>query len=192
MRIIAGSGKGKNLTSPSGDGVRPTSDRAREGLFSSLESEFTSMADLNFLDLFAGSGAVGVEALSRGAALVHAVEMDAETVDIAISNFKLLDEPSRKHKVFHSRAARFLESDFPVKYDIIFMDPPYEISNEDVEDLLDTIVVKDLLQPRGLIAIERRSKGKEFTWPAGMRLEKQRSYGQGSIYYGGYSATVSE
>jgi 16S rRNA (guanine966-N2)-methyltransferase len=122
MRIIAGSGKGKNLTSPSGDGVRPTSDRAREGLFSSLESEFTSMADLNFLDLFAGSGAVGVEALSRGAALVHAVEMDAETVDIAISNFKLLDEPSRKHKVFHSRAARFLESDFPVKYDIIFMD----------------------------------------------------------------------
>jgi 16S rRNA (guanine966-N2)-methyltransferase len=192
MRIIAGSGKGKNLHSPTGAGVRPTSDRAREGLFSSLESEFNSLTDLNFLDLFAGSGAVGVEALSRGAALVHAVEADAETVEIAISNFKLLQEPSRKHKVFHSRAARFLESEFPIKYDIIFMDPPYDLSNEDIEDLLDTIVVKDLLQPRGLLAIERESKGKPFAWPASMALEKIRSYGQGSIFYGGYSATVSE
>ena len=172
--------------------MRPTSDRAREGLFSSLESEFNSITDLNFLDLFAGSGAVGVEALSRGAALVHAVEADAETVEIAISNFKLLQEPSRKHKVFHSRAARFLESEFPIKYDIIFMDPPYDLSNEDIEDLLDTIVVKDLLQPRGLVAIERESKGKPFAWPASMALEKIRSYGQGSIFYGGYSATVSE
>ena len=195
MRIIAGSGKGKKLGSPTGDGVRPTSDRAREGLFSSLESEFNSIADLRFLDLFAGSGAVGVEALSRGAELVHAVEADAATVEIAISNFKLLSEPSRKHKVFHSRTARFLESDFPVKYDIIFMDPPYDLSNTEVEDLLDTIVVRDLLQPKGLIAIERdskSSKSKEFTWPDALRLEKVRSYGQGSIYYGGYSATVSE
>jgi 16S rRNA (guanine966-N2)-methyltransferase len=192
MRIIAGSGKGKKLASPTGDGVRPTSDRAREGLFSSLESEFRSMSDLRFLDLFAGSGAVGVEALSRGAELVHAVEFDAETVDVAIQNFKLLNEPSRKHKVFHSRVAKFLESEFPVKYDIIFMDPPYDVSNADVEDILDTIIVRDLLQPRGLIAIERESKSKEFSWPAPLALEKRRSYGQGSIYYGGYSDTVSE
>lgn len=192
MRIIAGSGKGKNLNSPTHSGVRPTSDRAREGLFSSLESEFNSIRDLNFLDLFAGSGAVGVEALSRGAALVHGVEADAETVEVAISNFKLLQEPSRKHKVFHSRAARFLESEFPIKYDIIFMDPPYDVSNAEIEDLLDTIVVKDLLQPRGLIAIERESKGTPFAWPEQMSLEKIRSYGQGSIFYGGYSATVSE
>jgi 16S rRNA (guanine966-N2)-methyltransferase len=192
MRIIAGTGKGKPLNSPTGSGVRPTSDRAREGLFSSLESSFDSVVDLVFLDLFAGSGAVGVEALSRGASLVHGVEADADTVDVAISNFKLLNEPSRKHKVFHSRVASFLESDFPVKYDIIFMDPPYEMSNADIEDLLDTIVVRDLLQPRGMIAIERVSKGEPFTWPARMELEKIRSYGQGSIFYGGYSATVSE
>ena len=192
MRIIAGSGKGKRLTSPTGEGVRPTSDRAREGLFSSLESEFSSIEDLIFLDLFAGSGAVGVEALSRGAALVHAVEADTHTAEIAIKNFHLLSEPSRKHKVFQSKAARFLESEFPVKYDIIFMDPPYDLSNADVEDLLGTIIVRDLLQPRGLIAIERESKSKEFAWPASLALEKRRSYGQGSIYYGGYSDTVSE
>jgi len=192
LRIIAGSGKGKALSSPTGEGVRPTSDRAREGLFSSLESEFSSISDLAFLDLFAGSGAVGVEALSRGASLVHAVEADTHTAEIAIKNFHLLSEPSRKHKVFQSKAARFLQSEFPIKYDIIFMDPPYDLSNAEVEDLLETIVVRDLLQPRGLIAIERASKGAPFAWPDAMKLEKVRSYGQGSIFYGGYSATVSE
>jgi 16S rRNA (guanine966-N2)-methyltransferase len=79
-----------------------------------------------------------------------------------------------------------------VKYDIIFMDPPYDVINADVEDILDTIMVRDLLQPRGLIAIERESKSKEFSWPAPLALEKRRPYGQGSIYYGGYSDTVSE
>ncbi len=192
MRIIAGSGRGKTLSSPTGDGVRPTSDRAREGLFSSLESEFASIRDLNFLDLFAGSGAVGVEALSRGAALVHAVEADREIAEVAIKNFNLLTEPSRKHKVFQSKAAKFLESEFPVRYDIIFMDPPYDLPNSEVEVILDTIVVKNLLQPRGLIAIERKSKGTPFAWPQSMELEKIRTYGQGSIFYGGYSATVSE
>ncbi len=192
MRIIAGSGRGKTLSSPTGDGVRPTSDRAREGLFSSLESEFASIRDLNFLDLFAGSGAVGVEALSRGAALVHAVEADREIAEVAIKNFNLLTEPSRKHKVFQSKAAKFLESEFPVHYDIIFMDPPYDLPNSEVEVILDTIVVKNLLQPRGLIAIERKSKGTPFAWPQSMDLEKIRTYGQGSIFYGGYSATVSE
>ena len=73
MRIIAGIGKGRKLFSPPSI-TRPTSDRAREGLFSSLTSTFTSLEGLHFLDLFAGSGAVGVEALSRGAGLVEAVE----------------------------------------------------------------------------------------------------------------------
>lgn len=72
------------------------------------------------------------------------------------------------------------------------MDPPYELPNSEISDLLDTIIHKDLLQPRGLIAIERETKGEPFQWPPAMTLEKVRSYGQGSIYYGGYSATVSE
>jgi len=76
MRIIAGSGKGRKLFSPPSI-TRPTSDRAREGLFSSLISTFSTLEGLHFLDLFAGSGAVGVEALSRGAALVEAVESNA-------------------------------------------------------------------------------------------------------------------
>jgi|FreactcultuFSWF8_1027224.scaffolds.fasta_scaffold00023_34 16S rRNA (guanine966-N2)-methyltransferase len=195
MRIIAGSAKGKTLLSPKDTRVRPTSDRAREGLFSSLESSFGSLRELTFLDLFAGSGAVGVEALSRGAALVHSVEADGDVGNLAISNLQLVKNPEGKYRLFHSSVLSFLESDHPVlpagrKYDIIFMDPPYNVSNEEIEVLLEIIIGRQLLEPRGLIAIERETKGKPFTWPEPLTLEKIRSYGQGSIFYGGYSASV--
>lgn len=193
MRIIAGSAKGKTLISPPDLRTRPTSDRAREGLFSSLVSEFSSLNDLYFLDLFAGSGAVGVEALSRGAALVHAVESDGDMGNIAIGNFKLVRAKVGSFRVFHTSAAKFLNSENAGeagKYDIIFMDPPYDLSNAMIQELLEVIANRDLLQPRGIIAIERESKSSPFTWQAGMKEIKVRSYGQGSIFYGGYSASV--
>jgi len=188
MRIIAGSAKGKKLNSPEDERVRPTSDRAREGLFSSLESAYGSLTELYFLDLFAGSGAVGVEALSRGAEIVHAVE--EEVSELTSSNFALVNNAAGKYKVFKNRAQRFLESDAALKYDIIFMDPPYDISNEEITELLDIIKARNLIQARGIITIERRSKSAPFAWPSGMECEKVRSYGQGSIFYGGYSASV--
>lgn len=188
MRIIAGSAKGKKLNSPEDERVRPTSDRAREGLFSSLESAYGSLTELYFLDLFAGSGAVGVEALSRGAEIVHAVE--DEVSELTSSNFALVNNASGKYKVFKNRAKRFLESDAALKYDIIFMDPPYDISNEEITELLDIIKERNLIQARGIVTIERRSKNAPFAWPVGMECEKVRSYGQGSIFYGGYSASV--
>ena len=193
MRIIAGSAKGKTLISPPDTRTRPTSDRAREGLFSSLDSEFESLVGLNFLDLFAGSGAVGVEAYSRGAAVVHAVESEGDMGNVAISNFQLVKSAAGSYRVFHTKVDRFLDSDHAGekgRYDIIFMDPPYELSNGVIEELLATIVAKNFLQPRGIIAIERESKSKAFTWPAELEEIKVRSYGQGSIYYGGYSASV--
>ena len=193
MRIIAGSAKGKTLISPPDLRTRPTSDRAREGLFSSLVSEFSMLSGLHFLDLFAGSGAVGVEALSRGAAIVHAVESDGDMGNIAIGNFKLVHASVGKFRVFHTSAAKFLNSESASesgKYDIIFMDPPYDFSNAVIQELLEVIKSRDLLQPRGIIAIERESKSSPFAWPAGMIDLKVRSYGQGSIFYGGYSASV--
>lgn len=195
MRIIAGVAKGKTLLSPPDARARPTSDRAREGFFSSIISEFATLEDLKFLDLFAGSGAVGVEALSRGAAVVHAVESEGDLGDLAIQNFQLVKGAKGKYRVFHTTVQRFLESDHAVQspYDIIFMDPPYSLSNEVIEGLLDTIIERNLLHPHGVIAIERESKSKPFSWPVAPRkLEeiKVRSYGQGSIYYGGYSASV--
>ena len=193
MRVIAGSAKGKTLLSPSDTRVRPTSDRAREGLFSSLESAFGSISGLFFLDLFAGSGAVGVEAISRGAAIVHAVEAEGDVGNLALSNFALVKSSSGKSRVFHMKAQAFLDSDHATSsdgYDIIFMDPPYHIDNAEIEALLHSIIERNILKPHGLIAIERETKGSPFSWPEPLVLEKVRSYGQGSIFYGGYSASV--
>jgi 16S rRNA (guanine966-N2)-methyltransferase len=189
MRIIAGLAKGKLLNSPPAR-TRPTSDRAKEGLFSSLESEFGSIEELCVLDLFAGSGAVGVEALSRGAKLVHAVEKDVVTSDVAISNFRMVKNASGDFHLFKMSALAYVESPRAVGYDIIFMDPPYEVENESIEQMLAAIHKNHLLLPGGLIAIERASKGNPFTWPRPFIAEKIRSYGQGSIFYGVDSASV--
>ena len=193
MRIIAGSAKGKNLISPIDLRTRPTSDRAREGLFSTLSSEFGDFEGLTFLDLFAGSGAVGAEALSRGAKLVHSVESEVDIAEVAIKNFQMIGNSSGSYRVFHTRVERFLESTHAAekgRYDIIFMDPPYELSNEVIENFLNVILERELLQPHGVVAIERETKSASFTWPARMEEIKVRSYGQGSIYYGCYSASV--
>ncbi|CAB4544933.1 COG0742 N6-adenine-specific methylase [actinobacterium SCGC AAA044-D11] len=189
MRIIAGSSKGKTLFSPTGK-TRPTSDRAREGLFSSLDSEFGSMSELNFLDLFSGSGAVGVEALSRGAANVYSVEDHSPTAGIAAKNFELVSNPSGKFTVITSTAERFVATPHQISFDIIFMDPPYDLANSEIEKILTEINSNNLLKRNGIIAIERETKKAQFAWPEPFIEEKVRSYGQGSIFYGGYSASV--
>ncbi len=189
MRIIAGSSKGKTLFSPTGK-TRPTSDRAREGLFSSLDSEFGSMSELNFLDLFSGSGAVGVEALSRGAANVYSVEDHSPTAGIAAKNFELVSNPSGKFTVITSTAERFVANPHQISFDIIFMDPPYDLANSEIENILTEINSNNLLKRNGIIAIERETKKAQFAWPEPFIEEKVRSYGQGSIFYGGYSASV--
>ena len=189
MRIIAGSSKGKTLFSPTGK-TRPTSDRAREGLFSSLDSEFGSMSELNFLDLFSGSGAVGVEALSRGAANVYSVEDHSPTAGIAAKNFELVSNPSGEFTVITSTAERFVATPHQISFDIIFMDPPYDLANSEIEKILTEINSNNLLKRNGIIAIERETKKAQFAWPEPFIEEKVRSYGQGSIFYGGYSASV--
>jgi 16S rRNA (guanine966-N2)-methyltransferase len=189
MRIIAGSSKGKTLLSPTGK-TRPTSDRAREGLFSSLDSEFGSMSELNFLDLFSGSGAVGVEALSRGAASVYSIEDHAPTAGVASKNFELVNNPAGKFTVVTTTAERFVATPHQNSFDIIFMDPPYDVANEVIEKILVEINSNNLLKRSGIIAIERETKKAQFIWPQPFIEEKVRSYGQGSIFYGGYSASV--
>jgi 16S rRNA (guanine966-N2)-methyltransferase len=185
MRIIAGSGKGRKLFSPPSI-TRPTSDRAREGLFSSLISTFSSLEGLHFLDLFAGSGAVGVEALSRGVALVEAVESNSVSAAVCEQNFALLANLPEigKFKVYPKTAFEFLNHTATKPYEIIFMDPPYEVANSEIEKILKKILTLNLLNKFGVVAIERDGKAKSFTWPEGLMESKVRSYGAGSIHYG--------
>ena len=128
MRIIAGLGKGRKLVSPP-DVTRPTSDRAREGLFSSLISTLGTLKEKNFLDLFAGSGAVGVEALSRGALLVEAVESDPKSAKVCEQNFNLIAglESIGKFAVYNQTCFEFLNHSVNKSYGIIFLDPPYDL-----------------------------------------------------------------
>ena len=185
MRIIAGIGKGRKLFSPPSI-TRPTSDRAREGLFSSLISTFGTLEGLHFLDLFAGSAAVGVEALSRGAALVEAVESNSTSADICEENFALLSSLTGvgKFKVHNKTVFEFLNHTASNPYEIIYIDPPYEVANSEIEKILKKIISLDLLSKFGVIAIERDGKVKAFTWPPSLTELKVRSYGAGSIHYG--------
>ena len=185
MRVIAGIGKGRKLFSPPSI-TRPTSDRAREGLFSSLISTFGTLEGLHFLDLFAGSAAVGVEALSRGAALVEAVESNSVSADVCEENFALLSSLTGvgKFKVHNKTVFEFLNHTASNPYEIIYIDPPYEVANSEIEKILKKIISLDLLSKFGVIAIERDGKVKAFTWPPSLTELKVRSYGAGSIHYG--------
>jgi len=188
MRIIAGLGKGRKLFSPPSI-TRPTSDRAREGLFSSLISTFGTLDGLHFLDLFAGSGAVGVEALSRGAGLVESVESNPVSAEVCEKNFELLkNQPDLgKFKVYETTTFEYLNHLANKQFEIIFLDPPYEVTNIEIEKILRKIQTNNLLSKFGVIAIERDAKGAAFTWPEGFEEVKIRSYGQGAIHYGSHA-----
>jgi len=185
MRIIAGIGKGRKLFSPPSI-TRPTSDRAREGLFSSLTSTFSTLDGLHFLDLYAGSGAVGVEALSRGAALVEAIESNSVSAQVCEDNFALISKLDGvgKFKVHTKTIFEFLNHAASKPYEIIYIDPPYEVDNVEVEKILKKILTLGLLSKFGLVAIERDAKAKTFSWPDGLSELKVRSYGAGAIHYG--------
>ena len=184
MRIIAGVAKGRNLASVAG-ATRPTSDRAREALFSTLLSEFGEFDNLKFLDLFAGSAAVGLEALSRGASLVHAVEKDDAAVKTIRANQAIV-EKSKPAGIFHlyaMSAQKFL-GNIGNQYDIIFIDPPYDFSDQAVHELLNMILQNNFIKSGGVIVIERATKGSYVNWPAPLKELRTKEYGVATLYYG--------
>ena len=121
MRIIAGEWRGRKLVAPLGMGTRPTGDRVRETLFSMLASRLGSFEQLRVADLYAGSGAFGLEALSRGAAFTCFVEHDAQALAAIRANIDALGAPARTRVL--ARSAASLPPEQP--FDLIFADPPY-------------------------------------------------------------------
>lgn len=187
MRIIAGVAKGRTLAAVA-DATRPTSDRAREGLFSSLASEFGSFEGLHVLDLFGGSGAIGLESLSRGASLVHVVEKDEAAQRTIDTNFELIKKsnPAGKFQLFGMSAERFLKDGPKVKYHLVYIDPPYDFSNQAVEDILSALHDYEFLSSDAFIAVERTARGDQFIWPDAYSPARERNYGQATIYYANY------
>jgi 16S rRNA (guanine966-N2)-methyltransferase len=189
VRIIAGVARGRTLGSVAG-ATRPTSDRAREGLFSSLTSEFGSFEGVHVLDLFGGSGAIALESLSRGATLVHVVEKDDEAQKTIETNYELVrkSNPPGKFQLFGMSAERFLKDLPKAKYHLVYIDPPYDFSNQAVEDVLSALHDGEFLSSDAFIAVERTARGAQFIWPDAFSPARERNYGQATIYYANFQS----
>ena len=173
MRVIAGEAKGRRLKAPKGKRVRPTSDYLREALFGILGS---SVLGVRFLDLYAGSGAVGIEALSRGGAEVVFLEQDPACLRVLRENVKTAG--LRQNRVLAGdvlrvlpRLARQRES-----FDIIFLDPPY--GSGLAPSTLEVVASGDLLRPRGVVIVEHFAKEPLPERIGNLRRIRERAHGQ--------------
>ncbi|MGP3926212.1 16S rRNA (guanine(966)-N(2))-methyltransferase RsmD [Streptomyces sp. 8N616] len=187
-RVIAGAAGGRRLAVPPGTGTRPTSDRAREGLFSTWESLLGTLHGTRVLDLYGGSGAVGLEALSRGAAHVLLVEADTRAARVIRENVRVIGLPGAEVRA--GKAEQFLSGPAPeVPYDVVFLDPPYAVTDDDLREILLTLRTEGWLAGDALATVERSTRGGEFRWPAGFEGLRARRYGEGTLWYGRAAST---
>jgi 16S rRNA (guanine966-N2)-methyltransferase len=173
-RIIAGTWGGRRLTTPSGSGTRPTSDRVREALFSSLRSELGGFDGLRVLDLYAGSGALGLEAASRGAAHVDLVESAKGAAAAITRNIADLGADATLHRLPVERFVSTIRD----SYDLVFVDPPYADDPTAVLAALPRLLTAD-----GLVVVERSAR-EDLIWPEGLEGIRDKSYGETRLYYG--------
>ncbi|MQA93776.1 MAG: 16S rRNA (guanine(966)-N(2))-methyltransferase RsmD [Streptosporangiales bacterium] len=183
-RIIAGAAGGRRLSVPPGRTTRPTSDRAREGLFGTVLSELGSLTDARVLDLYAGSGAVGLEALSRGAAHALLIELDPRAVQVIKRNVDTLRLPGAE--VVTGRVERVLSRGPGERepYDLVFADPPYAVSGAELTTVLESVRDQGWAAPGALVVVERATRDGEPSWPSGYAPDRARRYGEASLWYG--------
>lgn len=181
-RIIGGSAGGRRLKTPSGENTRPTSDRVREALFSTIDAGYGSITGLRFLDLYAGSGAVGLEAISRGAGLVTMVEHDRRTASLIRENARALG--FSPVEVLTSTVTRALAHSPQAPYDVVFIDPPYAMELEDVLKALAALRSNHWLARDALVVVERSTRGGDLSWPGGFVAERSKKYGETTLWYG--------
>lgn len=181
MRIISGSAKGRKLRQFKGQNIRPTTDRVREALFSSLQSRLGSFSELKVLDLFAGTGALSLEALSRGAAYAVLVDQSSNSVAIIAENIKTCGMQDRT-RFYRTAASTFINQavkDSP--FDLIFLDPPY---NKDlITPTLTGIVKNKLLSDCGIICVEAARKDPIPSEVPGLVQLDRKEYGSTAVLF---------
>jgi 16S rRNA (guanine966-N2)-methyltransferase len=181
-RIISGRVGGLRLHTPAGSGTRPTSDRVREALFSRLE-HLHALEGAAVLDLYAGSGALGLEAASRGASSVLLVESDRAAAAVARRNAGLTGIPGISVRA--ATVERTLAAPAPTACDLVFIDPPYDVGEDVLEGVLRALVDQRWLSPEALVVVERSSRSPEPRWPDGLEAEGERRYGETKIWFAG-------
>lgn len=182
-RIIAGEVGGQRLRTVPGTGTRPTSDRVREALFSALESLRGPLPGARFLDLYAGSGAVGLEARSRGVAHSLLVERNRRAATVIEDNARrlhLADVEVCAAPV--ERLTRQPPSGAP--YDVAFLDPPYSLPVAEVERVLAALTANGWLAAEAVVAVERSRRDDRWGWPEVLIPIRERRYGETMLWYG--------
>lgn len=177
MRVIAGTAKGHPLVAPTGRGTRPTADRVREAVFSSLQPV---IAGTDVLDLYAGSGAMGIEALSRGAASATLVERHGRACATIRDNLVTTKVEDRATVVTADvrSALRTLAADAR-RFDVVFCDPPYRVDVDELDEVLGLLA--PVLVDDGLVRLEQAATAPDVAWPAPLLGGRVRRYGDTRI-----------
>lgn len=180
-RIVSGSAGGRRLSTPTGAGTRPTSDRVREALFSRLD-HLDVLSGARVLDLYAGSGALALEAMSRGAARALLVESDRAAAAVARSNAQALGWSSVVEVRSESVEKALLGGTaYPV--DLVFLDPPYDLAEDRLGDVLALLVAHGWLAADALVVVERSSRSPQPMWPVGLAEAGERRYGETKVWF---------
>lgn len=178
-RIVAGTAGGRRLVVPP-KGTRPTSERVREALFNALEVGF-DLSDARILDLYAGSGALGFEALSRGAAEVTFVESDRRAVEVLRRNAAALGLPGVR--VLPGTVESVVSAPAERAFEVVLADPPYAVDNARLGDVLAAVISGGWLALEGVLVLERAARDAEPAWPAGLTVTRTRRYGDTALYW---------
>lgn len=182
-RIIAGTAGGRRLVTAAGRTTRPTSDRTREGLFATVLAIRGGLAGAAVLDLYAGSGAVGLEALSRGASDVMMVESDPRAAAVIRANIAAIGLAGAQLVAGKVERVLALGPDGRQR-DFVFADPPYAVSDLELEQMLAALVSQRWLTPGAIVAVERATRSGPPTWPSGYEPDRSRKYGEATLWYG--------
>jgi 16S rRNA (guanine966-N2)-methyltransferase len=168
---------------PPGRSTRPTSDRTREGLFAAVTASRGGLDGARVLDLYAGSGAIGLESLSRGAADVLMIESDPRAARVIRENIAAIGLPGAR--LVTDRAERALaRGPGGTTRDFVFADPPYAVSDTELERILAALISRAWLAPGALVVVERAARSDPLTWPAGYLGDRSRRYGEAVLWYG--------
>ncbi|MGB3257892.1 MAG: 16S rRNA (guanine(966)-N(2))-methyltransferase RsmD [Ornithinimicrobium sp.] len=179
-RIIAGRAGGRPLATPKGSATRPTTDRVREAMFSRLDS-LVDFAHSRVLDLYAGSGALGLEAASRGAPEVVCVESDKPTARLIQRNAMALD---LEHVIVRGERVERLLRQGPgaSAYDLVLADPPYPLDEDAISTVLTLLVTQEWLRPDAVVMLERSSRSPLPKWPGGLEPLRSKAYGETTVH----------
>jgi len=185
-RVVGGRFGGRRLSVPP-SGTRPTSDMAREGVFSTLTSLLGDLDGVRFLDLYAGSGAVGIEAWSRGAT-VTLVESAARALVTIRANIAELGA-TQGMSVVQGKAETVARDLASSEFDVVFADPPYELAAQRLGEVVEAL--RPALAADAIVVVERSARD-PWTWPTWIEAVRERRYGDATIWYGRVGAAAED